>query len=94
MLDPGTTISHLANTLWLVLLISLPALLVATVVGLIVGLGQAITQIQDQTLPQTMKIIAVIGVIAFFGFSLAQPLIRHTEQILRDFPALTRLPPR
>jgi type III secretion protein S len=43
----------------LVLWTSMPAIVVATVVGIIVSLIQALTQIQDQTLPFAIKLVAV-----------------------------------
>lgn len=48
-----------ADALLLVFWLSLPALLVATGVGLLVGLLQSVTQIQDQALPYSVKIIGV-----------------------------------
>jgi len=48
-----------ADALLLVFWLSLPPLLVATGVGLLVGLLQSVTQIQDQALPYSVKIIAV-----------------------------------
>ena len=47
----------------LVLILSLPPLLIAAVVGLLFGLFQAATQIQEQTLSFAFKLIAVIAVI-------------------------------
>jgi type III secretion protein S len=44
----------------LVLLLSLPTILVATGVGLLVALFQALTQIQEQTLSFGIKLVAVI----------------------------------
>jgi len=48
-----------SDALLLVFWLSLPALLVATVIGIVVGLVQSITQIQDQALPYSVKIIGV-----------------------------------
>jgi len=48
-----------SDALLLVFWLSLPVLVVATAVGLMVGLFQSITQIQDQTLPYSVKIIGV-----------------------------------
>ncbi|EOZ9391101.1 type III secretion system export apparatus subunit SctS [Enterobacter cancerogenus] len=45
--------------LWLVLLLSLPTVIVASVVGVLVSLLQTLTQIQDQTLQFLIKLIAV-----------------------------------
>ncbi|MFM0413511.1 type III secretion system export apparatus subunit SctS [Paraburkholderia aromaticivorans] len=47
------------DALMLVFWLSLPALAVATVIGLLIGLLQSITQIQDQSLPYGAKIICV-----------------------------------
>ena len=48
------------KAMMLVLWTSMPAIIVATVVGVAVCLLQALTQIQDQTLPFGIKLIAVI----------------------------------
>jgi flagellar biosynthetic protein FliQ len=56
--------SRLANEgLWLILILSLLPLLASLVVGLVVSLFQALTQIQEQTLTFVPKIIATILVI-------------------------------
>lgn len=44
----------------LMLTMSIFPVLVATIVGLLVGLFQTVTQIQEQTLPFGIKLIAVI----------------------------------
>ncbi|MEL7151847.1 MAG: flagellar biosynthetic protein FliQ [Pseudomonadota bacterium] len=68
--------------------IVLPALLAAVVVGLIVAILQAATQIQDQTLPQTMKILAVMGVFAVMTSALTAPLITFAKDLFTRFPIL------
>lgn len=56
--------SRLANEgLWLILILSLLPLLASLIVGLVVSLFQALTQIQEQTLTFVPKIIATILVI-------------------------------
>ncbi|MGU7843998.1 type III secretion system export apparatus subunit SctS [Burkholderia sp. AW33-5] len=47
------------QALLLCLTVSLPPVIVAAVVGLGVSFVQAITSLQDQTLPQVVKMIAV-----------------------------------
>lgn len=86
----ATIVHHMNVALSLILLLSMPTLLIASVVGLIVGLLQAVTQIQDQTLPLAIKLIAVILCLVFMGPLLVGPLLDHTEQIFTDFPSLTR----
>ncbi|NNE65474.1 MAG: flagellar biosynthesis protein FliQ [Pyrinomonadaceae bacterium] len=52
-----------AEGLWLILILSLFPLLASLIVGLVVSLFQALTQIQEQTLTFVPKIIATILVI-------------------------------
>lgn len=47
------------NAIWVLLKISVPILLVALVVGLIISLFQALTQIQEATLSFVPKLIAI-----------------------------------
>lgn len=53
------------NALMLILYISAPVMITVTIVGLIVGLFQALTSIQEQTLPQSFKFFAAIIAIIF-----------------------------
>lgn len=46
--------------LQLILHLSLPVLAIATIVGLIVSLLQALTSIQEQTLPHVFKLVGII----------------------------------
>jgi flagellar biosynthetic protein FliQ len=56
--------TRLANEgLWLILILSLLPLLASLVVGLVVSLFQALTQIQEQSLTFVPKIVATILVI-------------------------------
>lgn len=78
------------NALWTVLLISSPALLIAIVIGFGVGLLQALTQIQDQTLPQAVKLIAVLVVLIVMGPLLAGQIVNLTNQLLDNFAVWSR----
>lgn len=66
----------------LVLYLSAPPLGVATAVGLIVGLLQAVTQIQDQTLPQALKLVAILVVVVALGPLLSGSLVQDMSVIL------------
>ncbi|MCH5652564.1 EscS/YscS/HrcS family type III secretion system export apparatus protein [Pseudomonas syringae] len=83
-------LSLMNQALMTVLLLSAPALIVAIVVGLGVGLLQALTQIQDQTLPQVVKLIGVLLVIVFVGPLLAGQVAELGNQVLDNFPLWTR----
>lgn len=59
----NTYVSLAGEALWLILLLSLPPLLASLVVGLVISLLQALTQVQEQTLTFVPKIIATILVL-------------------------------
>ncbi|WP_299285094.1 flagellar biosynthetic protein FliQ [uncultured Tateyamaria sp.] len=65
-------------------------LAVATVIGLIVSFLQAITQIQDQTLSQTIKIAAIAITLFAFGAVLTSPLMTSAQMVFDDFPEMVR----
>ncbi|MCB1508438.1 MAG: flagellar biosynthetic protein FliQ [Hyphomicrobiaceae bacterium] len=67
-----------------------PMLVVTALIGLVIGLIQAVTQIQDQTFPQTVKVIAATALLAAFGSGLAVPLYNRTEELFASFYLLAR----
>jgi type III secretion HrpO family protein len=72
---------HVETSLILILQLSLPVVVVATLVGLLVGLLQALTSIQDQTLPQAVKLGAVAVVIIVLGAGMSQRLVAFTAEV-------------
>ncbi len=89
-MTPDVLINQLHATLGIVLLMSLPPLLGAMAVGLVVGILQAVTQIQDQSLPIAFKLLVVILVMVLAGPLLVAPLVRQSGQLFDSFPAMTR----
>ncbi|MCX2561143.1 flagellar biosynthetic protein FliQ [Acetobacter farinalis] len=81
---------HFQSTLSLVLYLALLPLLAAMAVGLVVGILQAVTQVQDQSLPMTFKLLTVILLLLFGGSLLAVPLEREAAEVFDSFPTLTR----
>lgn len=67
----------------LVVMLSAPALIVAVVVGMIVSLLQSVMQLQDQTLPFAIKLIAVGGTLALSGRWVGLELFELTETAFR-----------
>ena len=60
-----TDLIHLTSELlWITLLLSMPTVLVASILGILVSLIQALTQIQDQTLQFLIKLAGVSVVMA------------------------------
>ncbi len=70
------------QALWLAVVVSAPVVLVALVVGLVVGLLQAASQVQEFTLGFVPKILAVLVTIAMISPWMGQQLLRFTRSIL------------
>jgi len=62
-MNSADAIDFARQSIWVLLEIAAPAMLAALVVGLAVGLLQALTQIQEQTLVFVPKIIAIFLVL-------------------------------
>ncbi len=56
----GDIINLTSHALTLTLILSMPPIIAAAGIGLLVSLIQALTQIQEQTLPFAFKLIAVV----------------------------------
>lgn len=77
-----------AETLYLVLLVSAPVLIVSLVVGFVIGLLQAVTQVQEQTLSFVPKLIAVGVALAVGGGWMGGQLLRFTDALWQQIPML------
>ncbi|MER3427736.1 MAG: flagellar biosynthetic protein FliQ [Pyrinomonas sp.] len=74
-------VSIAAEALWLILLISLPPLLASLIVGLVISLLQAMTQVQEQTLTFVPKIVVtMLALIITAGWMLVS-LREFTERV-------------
>jgi type III secretion protein S len=89
-MSPEALLAKVNASLMTVLLVSSPILIAAVAVGVLVGLAQALTQIQDQTLPQAIKLIAVLVIIMMLGPLLAGQISQQASTALDEFPVLTR----
>ena len=74
--------------LLLALLVSGPPLLASVLVGFLVGVVQAATQIQDQTLAFVPKLLAVALTLLALGPVLGAQLVRFTHALFLAFPAI------
>lgn len=74
----------LREGLLLVLLLSAGPMLVSMIVGLVVGILQATTQIQEQTLSYVPKLIAVFATLAIIGPWAVGQAVRFAALILNN----------
>jgi flagellar biosynthesis protein FliQ len=73
--------------LWVLLTVSAPVLLVVLVVGLVVSIFQAATQINEATLSFVPKVIAAVAVMAIAGPWMVTTLVDYLQTMLRSIPA-------
>ncbi|MDA8210942.1 MAG: flagellar biosynthesis protein FliQ [Clostridia bacterium] len=78
------------EALFTVLLVSAPVLGLSLLVGLIVSIFQATTQIQEATLAFVPKIVAVLVAIVFFGPWMLNILLAYLANILGGLHTLGR----
>lgn len=70
---------------YLVLMLSLPPILVAAIVGILFALFQAITQLQEQTLSFAVKLVAVSVVLFMLLGWIGGQLVRYGTTIFEYF---------
>ena len=82
-MDETTTFLALADRmLWVAVLAGAPVLIAALAVGLVVGVIQAATSINEQTLTFIPKLLAVAMVLALFGAAMLGLIEDFTRDIL------------
>lgn len=79
-----------SSAVWTLLKVSAPLLLVSLVVGLLVSILQATTQIQEQTLSFVPKIVAVFLALVFFGPWIMEELKTFTIDIFKQIAEVSR----
>jgi type III secretion protein S len=84
----GDMLGLTTQALWLVLLLSAPPIIAASIVGLLVAVVQAATQLQEQTLQYTLKFFAIVLTLFVTASLLGASLYRFGDRVFTQFPAL------
>ncbi|MBR4726079.1 MAG: flagellar biosynthesis protein FliQ [Lachnospiraceae bacterium] len=66
-MDENTLVTILVETLYLIIKVSAPMLLVSLIVGLIISILQTVTSIQEQTLTFVPKLLSIFLVLMLAG---------------------------
>lgn len=72
--------------LLLILILSAPPILVSTFFGILIAIFQAATQIQEQTLSFTIKLVAVSLTLMLLGGWLGAQIMTFAMNIFTNFP--------
>ncbi|WP_428309437.1 flagellar biosynthesis protein FliQ [Hydrocarboniphaga sp.] len=87
-MTPEEVMNQGQQALQLALMIGAPMLLVALAIGLLVGMFQAATQINEATLSFIPKVIAMAAVLVFMGPWMLRLLTEFTRRLIEGIPGL------
>ena len=88
MFTTQTVLTLCAEALWITMLISAPLLLAALATGLIVGIFQAATQINEMTLSFIPKLLAMFGVMVLAGPWMLATLSDFMRRLITQIPSV------
>lgn len=87
-MTPESVMDIARSALYVTVLVAAPLLLSALVIGLLIGILQAATQIQEMTLSFIPKLIALAAAIAIAGPWMLETWVSFTENLFMDIPSL------
>ena len=71
-------------------MLSAPMLIGALVVGVLVSIFQAVTQINEQTLSFIPKILVIIATLVIFSPWMMETMVTYTQDLFSSIPELIR----
>ena len=72
------------------LMLAAPMLIAALVVGVLVSIFQAVTQINEQTLSFIPKILVIIATLVIFSPWMMETMVSYTRELFESIPELVR----
>ncbi len=87
-MTPETIMSIARHALEVTLLLSMPLLLAALIIGLVVGIFQAATQINESTLSFIPKLVGVALALMVAGPWMLQVITGYTRELFISIPGL------
>ncbi len=87
-MTPESVMTIGTRALEITLMLAAPMLLVALAVGLLVGVFQAATQINEQTLSFIPKLLAMAATLAFAGPWMLKLIVGYTRELFEAIPML------
>ena len=87
-MNPEMVVTVGRHALEMTLMLAAPLLLTALAVGLIVGIFQAATQINEMTLSFIPKLLAMAAVLALTGPWMIRELVEYTRGLIESIPGM------
>ena len=85
-MSPDLVIDISQQALKVTILLSAPMLMAALVVGLLVGVFQAVTQINENTLSFIPKLFAMVGILFAIGPWMLNTIVTFTRGLISSIP--------
>lgn len=86
-MDPQQVFTFGQQALWMLLLVAAPILGVILVVGVVISVLQAATQINEATLSFVPKILAAMASLAIAGPWMVTQLVEYLQRVLQSIPS-------
>lgn len=87
-MTPETVTTIGQEALWVTMLIAAPLLLSALAVGLLVGMFQAATQINEMTMSFIPKLLVLVAALVISGPWMLGVIVNYTQQLMAQIPSL------
>jgi flagellar biosynthetic protein FliQ len=87
-MTPETVMEIGRNALAVTVMLAAPMLLVALLFGLVIGMVQAATQIQEMTLSFIPKLLGLVAVLAIGGHWMLGLIVDYTRDLIQAIPGL------
>jgi flagellar biosynthesis protein FliQ len=87
-MTPETVTTIGQQALWVTMLLAAPLLLSALAVGLLVGMFQAATQINEMTMSFIPKLLVLVVALVLSGPWMLSVIIDYTQQLMAQIPSL------
>ncbi|HKS57683.1 MAG TPA: flagellar biosynthesis protein FliQ [Steroidobacteraceae bacterium] len=87
-MTPETVMTIGQRALEITILLSAPLLLAALIIGLLVGVFQAATQINEMTLSFIPKLVGMAGTLVVAGPWMLKTIVGYTRELFESIPGL------
>jgi flagellar biosynthetic protein FliQ len=90
MMENEYVVEVVSQAIRVTLMLSAPMLIGALVVGVLVSIFQAVTQINEQTLSFIPKILVIIAALVIFSPWMMETMVTYTQDLFISIPELIR----
>jgi flagellar biosynthetic protein FliQ len=86
-MEPQIAVDLGRQAIWMALLIGSPVLLAGMAVGLVIGLFQSLTQIQEQSVAMIGKIIIMVLAVAYLLSWMTIKMLDYSHELIAEIPS-------